>query len=686
VLVVAIAVAAEAACAAPPSDPTQPADAAFTHVLPPEPIYQGHVTAFVDVSVATMENPKLTPHQTVLVDGKVITALGSASAIEVPPGATVIDGRGKFLIPGLHDMHVHLDHTHGMLELFVAAGVTTVRNMAGSPRTVALKKLTASGAVLGPTIYTAGPFVDGARPRWEASASVVTAADAERVIADHVAAGYDFVKIYNGLTLAAYDAVAAAAKAHGLRIVGHVPFTVPLQHVLDIGQASIEHLFGYAEAVERDDSPVHHQHTTPGTIKRWMYADAAKMEEVAAETARHGTWNTPTLVTAVAYGDLYRGKTPTDAGDLETISPDWRARWDPAHTPRHYERAIRRAMEQAHDKALENELMMVRELVAAGAPLLAGTDTPNPYVVPGASLHHELALFVAAGLSPYSALRAATIDAGDFLGDPHDGRIAIDAHADLVLLDADPFADIHALDQIAGVMVHGRWLAADDLQHLHDQLVAEYRAPAWDEPIDLSGVLPGARVVQYVVADNGAPVGAYAMARRGDAVAERQTLEDDTASTRVTYGGHGARTLTLDVDRAEGVTHADYRAKEHRLIAWLTPATAFELVEPIARADVAQAAKPADDETDGSAAVPAGAATSFSVDTPDVDAPGALERGTLTITRVTTNDDTRAYRLRLVLDHVAQVARITLGGDGLPRAFKIASTTRPVVRTWTRRK
>jgi hypothetical protein len=245
-------------------------------------------------------------------------------------------------------------------------------------------------------------------------------------------------------------------------------------------------------------------------------------------------------------------------------------------------------------------------------------------------------------------------------------------------------------------MVHGRWLAAGDLQALHDVLVGEYRAPAWEQPIDLSAELPGAHVLQYVVADNGAPVGAYATARRGDTLVERQTLEDDTASTRVTYSGHRARALTLDVDRTEGVTHADYRATGHRLLPWLTPATAFELVAPLAREDAREPSigsageagareEPVDDEA-GSAAPPVSAAAAFAVDTPDVDAPGALERGALTITRVATTDDTRVYRLRLVLDHVAQVARLTLGPDGLPRAFKISSTTRPVVRTWTRRR
>src|SRR5262249_37440376 len=149
--------------------------------------------------------------------------------------------------------------------------------------------------------------------------------------------------------------------------------------------------------------------------------------------------------TAVAFGDLYRGHVPVAGGDLDEVSPDWRARWDPKRSPHHYERAVRRAMEEAHDRSLGTELAVVRELAAAGAPLLAGTDTPNPYVVPGASLHQELALLVAAGLTPYAALRAATIDAGDFLGDPRDGRVAAGAHADLVLLDGDPLADIHAV-------------------------------------------------------------------------------------------------------------------------------------------------------------------------------------------------------------------------------------------------
>jgi imidazolonepropionase-like amidohydrolase len=615
------------------------------------PVVTGGGIAFVDVAVATMETSQLAQHQTVLVRGDSIVAIGTNVAI--PVDAQKIDGRGKFLIPGLHDMHVHLDGTRGMLALFVAHGVTTVRNMAGSPRTIALRERVAKGDLLGPTIKTAGPFVDGPRPRWEASDVVATPADAARVVGEQAAAGYDFIKVYNGLSLESYDAVIAAARAHDLRVIGHVPFAVPLQHVLAMGQASVEHLTGYAEAIERDDAPTRHAKRNAQTlIQRWLYADPAKLANMAALTARSGTWNVPTLVTAAVYDELWRGQTPT-ADDLDTVSPDWRARWDPKHSPKHLAAAVKAVARKAGDKSLESELSVVRELVAAGAPLLAGTDTPNPYVVPGASLHQELALFVAAGLTPYAALRAATIDAADFLKDPRGGRIAVGARADLVLLDGDPFADIHALDHIDGVMVRGSWLGPERLKAVHAELVDRYKAPVWEQPIDLGEP----HTIQYVVSDNGAPVGAYAVARVPGGFIEKQTLEDETITARV----HG-RALTLDVERPEGTTHVEYPSA----LDFLTPASAFALVDdsPLAITDK----------------------TTVGISQPDSDAPKVLRKGALQIERLAgATDSQRVYRLRLSIDRVAIAARITLEGSAYPSSFKISSTTRPVIRTYRRR-
>jgi imidazolonepropionase-like amidohydrolase len=639
---------------------------------PPPPPPRGHPqTAFVDVTVETMDSDQPLLHRTVVVDGATITKLCEPADCALPADTVRVDGRGKFLIPGLHDMHVHLDGTKGMLTLFVANGVTTVRNMAGSARTIALRAKIASGELLGPTISTTGPFVDGERPRWEASASVVTAVDAEHVVAEHLAAGYDFVKVYNGLTVGAYDAVAAQAKLHGLRLVGHVPFKVPLAHALETGQASVEHLSGFAEAIEKATSPVRHQHGSAPIIKRWMYADPAKITAVVADVVKHHTYDTPTLVTAAAYGELYRGHLPEGAnGDLDEVSPDWRARWDPKHSPKHYDAAIRKAMDEAHDKALATEGAIVKQLADAGAPILAGTDTPNPYVIPGPSLHQELEMMVAAGLTPYAALRTATVVPGEFLGDSHDGRIAIGAHADLVLIDGDPLADIHAIDKIAGVMVRGRWLPAAELKALRNALVAKYKNPAWEAPLDLGPEAATWKTVQYVVSDNGAPVGAYAMATHSGTILEREALEDEVSSTKILPSDHHARTIAIDVERPEGTTHATFTKKDRALVGWLSPATAMAVVAPVV------------------ATLAIGDKKTMAIDTPNSDAPGTLERGSLTIERLPDpgSGTTLEYRLRLVLDHVAQVGRLAFEeGSTVPRSFKISSTTRPVFRTWQRR-
>jgi hypothetical protein len=326
-------------------------------------------------------------------------------------------------------------------------------------------------------------------------------------------------------------------------------------------------------------------------------------------------------------------------------------------------------MTVAHDKSLATESEIVKQLAAAGAPLMTGTDTPNPYVIPGPSLHQELALIVAAGLSPYDALRAATIVPAQFLNDPKDGRIVVGAHADLVLLDADPLADIHAVDKIAGVMVHGRWLGTKDLKETRDRLVRAYKEPAWEQPLELGPEAAG-HTVQYVVSDNGAPVGAYAMAKTPTSIVERQTLEDDTSTMKIQLDEHHARTLVIDMDRPEGPVHVTYTRtrKDRRLIGWLSPAIAMQLVAPVV------------------ATLAVGDKTSFAIETALIEAPNVIERGSLTIERLAGTDSELEFRLRLVLDHVAQVGRLNFAeGSAVPRSFKVSSTTRPVVRTWTRR-
>ncbi|HTR49486.1 MAG TPA: amidohydrolase family protein, partial [Kofleriaceae bacterium] len=376
---------------------------------------------------------------------------------------------------------------------------------------------------------------------------------------------------------------------------------------------------------------------------------------------------------------LWRGRIP-EVGELDAVSPDWRARWDPARWPRRPIAELRHAMEKFHDRELEGQLAVVRELAAAGAPVLAGTDTPNPYVVPGASLHQELALLAAAGLTPYAALRAATIDAADFLGDPHDGRIAPGARADLVVLDGDPLADLRALDRIDGVVVRGHWLSGDELRTRHDELVAAYRAPAWLAPVEL----PDAHVVRYVVADNGTAVGAYGMARRAGEVVERQTLEDETISARTATAPDGTRTLALDVERPDGTRHAEHAGRTPRLVAWLSPATAASLVESAgfaaARSDARHRGGPIEP-----AVLEPDERVALAVAEPERDAPDTLHRGELSIRRQPDGDHgEHVYRLHLTVDHGSWMARLVIDLDGIPRELRVTDSTRPVVRTWKR--
>jgi imidazolonepropionase-like amidohydrolase len=667
ILLVACGSSARDPAGGPASGPSGPASGPSSPASGPSGPASGPTIAFVDVTVITMDRDAPTPHQTVIVRGDAISEIGPADRVAVPGDAMPIDGTGKFLAPGLYDMHVHLDHTRGMLALFVERGVTGVRNMAGSARTLALRDRVARGDVLGPTIWTAGPFVDGARPRWEGSMVVTTAVDAERAIAEHVAAGYDFVKVYNGLSREAYDALAAAANAHGMRLVGHVPVAVSLEHAMET-QASIEHLTGYAEAIERRDSPVRARRGDSSSIRRWQYADPERVAQIAAATARTGVYSCPTLVTAAAYGELWRGRTPR--ADLEGVSPTWRARWDPKRSPWGRPKSnLRHAMEATGDRRLASQLALVRELVAAGAPLLAGTDTPNAYVVPGESLHHELALFVEAGLSPYAALRAATIDAADFLGDARGGRIRAGARADLILLDADPLADIRALDRIDGVVLRGRWLDAQALRVLRDSQVATYGAPPWLAAVALDDIAPGAHDIEYVVADNNAPIGAYVLARVGHDLVDRETLEDDTTTSHLAIGAdHRVNALDVDVVRADGTFRVAHQRgpRDLPLVGALTPATGLAITAGLAL------------EVDQHA--------TFAVSTLDEDAPATLRRGALTVTRlVPPSTGQRAYKLRLAVDRTATVARIVIDGDGVPRFFKVSSTTRPLVRTWERR-
>jgi len=410
---------------------------------------QQRPVAFVDVTVVPMDTGRVVPHQTVVAEVGRITALGPVRSVRVPRGAQRIDGRSKFLMPGLADMHVHLNirglagyvNNNEFNTLFIANGVTTVRNMWGSQDILALRRSIEEGSVLGPQIYTTGPLTDGSPPIRPSSRVVKSASQASDAVTSDQRAGYDAIKVYNRLSPEAYQAIIWTAQALGIPVYGHVPDRVGVEGVLAAHQDSIEHVEGYLDALDRDPSPV-------------------KAEELVAATVRAGTWNCVTLV-------FYQGAVPPDVGSQLLAKPSMlfapptvRAAWinnSQLRSLTSYQFSRLRLYD-------EKRKDFVRALHRGGARILLGTDTPNQYIVPGFSVHEELRNLVDVGFTPYQAISAATKDAAEFLKSQDQwGTIAVGMRADLILTTANPLEDVRNVGQQAGVMVRGRWLPEEEL-------------------------------------------------------------------------------------------------------------------------------------------------------------------------------------------------------------------------------
>lgn len=419
----------------------------------------------------------------VTMAGDRIAALEASTQLRRPADAQVIDASGKYLIPGLVDMHVHASDER-FLNLFVANGVTSVRLMWGMPLHLHWRKRVDSGEQLGPRLSIASPIVDGPNPVWPGSTVVADARTAKDTVRQIKHGGYDFVKVYNRLPRDAYFALLDEAKAQGLAVAGHVPLTLSAAEASDAGQKSIEHLSGILVAASTQEGQLRQESLLAMTggeagkgidsktrrilhnINERLLAtyDPSRAARLFARLQKNGTWQCPTLTVLRSIASL---DDPTFVADprLRYMPVDLRASWDPTADPR---LATKTAEDYKLDRrTLRKQFEIVGTMKRAGVRFLAGTDVQNPFVFPGFSLHDELSLLVEAGLTTLEALQSATLNPATYLGtDQFLGTIATGKAADVLLLDANPIDDIRNTKRIAAVIIRGRLIDRGGLDNM----------------------------------------------------------------------------------------------------------------------------------------------------------------------------------------------------------------------------
>lgn len=419
--------------------------------------------AFTNVTVLPMDRPGVIEAQTVVVlDGEIVE-MGAAGDVRVGQGATIIEGAGRYLMPGLAEMHAHVppganpprEAVEDILFLYVANGITTIRGMLGSDYQIPLAAELRAGSVLGPHFYVGAPSINGS--------SAPTPDDAERLIRQHAEAGYDLQKIHPGVSLETWDHMVAVADEVGLTFGGHVPAAVGLVHALETGMSTIDHLDGYVQAVASDD--VVSQVNTGQAISLEGLVngvDEVKIGEIVQLTIEHDAYVVPTMY-------LWENLYGTEDAEVFLSLPEmryvsegqknsWRqqASGGPQGTPE-----VVRAFLDVRNRIL-------KDLADAGAHVMMGTDSPQLFNVPGFALHREIAVMSEAGMTNQQILESGTVVVGRYvrehLGLDHAfGTVAVGQRADLVLLDSNPLDDLGNLTDRVGVMVEGRWVSRAEI-------------------------------------------------------------------------------------------------------------------------------------------------------------------------------------------------------------------------------
>lgn len=542
-----------------------------------------NVVAFANVNVIPMDSEGILEGHTVVVEDDRITAIGPVNEVTVPDGAQVIDADGQYLIPGLTDNHSHPDGMPVALALYLANGVTTVRTFNATPEDFEKRAAIDSGEQVGPRLYV-GPSVNGLSAPLVAPidqlnhavapffvvdlgpSTVTGCEDAEEFVLTAHELGADFVKTNLGLPLESFDCIVATANELGIPVKGHISDEVRTEHYINSG-AEVQHateLYPYLSQEVIHDLPARHEDDLLVVEQNLPIL----INMILDNDMPFG----PTLITPEWSFDQYEDLEGTlQRTEYQYYSPQVMAMLSNPDTNIFYTIAgIGFADEVYRNKIRAFGLELTKALFDAGVLILAGTDsTIDGGPVYGYSLHDELQLFVDAGLTPYQALETATRNAAIAMGELDEwGTIEAGKRADLVLLNASPLDDIVNTEQIAGVMVRGQWLTADDLQQRLDDIVASYEvielAPFANEDLGISGVVPSGW--------NELEPGVYA---RGNPEVDPTLIVQQTAP------GESAESLALSILSNFGVTELPAEpmdSYESAALAW----TLYQLESPMA--------------------------------------------------------------------------------------------------------
>lgn len=440
--------------------------------------------AITHVTIVNLNGEPPKPEMTVLIRTGKISVIGKTGQTRIPENATQFDGTGKFLMPGLWDMHVHILTPERDFPMFIANGVLGVRNMGGVPKDVFRWRADiASGRVLGPRMIACGPVVDGPHPAHpEHAISVSTADDGRRAVQSLKQMGADFVKVYDGLSRDAYFAIVQESKHVGLPFAGHVPGSITQEEASNAGQRSIEHGIGILPSLNYEKS----QPAPGGYFEEAMrtkkfslipegiakegngeldHFSPQRTEELYQTFVKNGTYLTPTRVVDRGLTFIDDISKQEDDPRLQYVPTSMREDWKPQNGMlTKYRTPAYVAFRKRRYEMTARQMLIAHRL---GVLFLAGTDVSAANTYPGFSLHDELALFVEAGFTPLEALRTATVNPARFFGMTDSmGSVEVGKTGDLVVLDANPLADISNTKRIFAVIVGGTLLKRSDLNSL----------------------------------------------------------------------------------------------------------------------------------------------------------------------------------------------------------------------------